>query len=164
MNNQKPGLVNDTKKSAKNLAQQVARQIAQEPLEILKAAGTQTLGTPEVNPNKVKQPQSAPKQSATSAPDGAYKEKIKQRDTRLLGALEQEIKEIRMQKEQNEQRVEMAEQQQKQQAAQQAAQNEAPPIVSSKPGRKMGATGPQGQKATAERQQKRVESPVQSST
>ncbi len=164
MNNQKPGLINDTKKSAKNLAQQVARQIAQEPLEILKAAGTQTLGTPEASPNSQRQQSNSSKQPGVAVPDGAYKEKVKQRDTRLLGALEQEIKEIRMQNEQKEQQVEMAEQQQKQQLAQQAAQNESLPIISSKPGRKMGAMGPQGQKATAERQQKRVESPVQSST
>lgn len=158
MNNQKPGLISDTKKSAKTLAQQVAKQIAREPLEILKGAGRQVLATPEA-------PSQAPRQQtqqSIGSPDmSAHAEKVKKQDTRLLSALEQEIKEISMRRDQKEQQIKMAEHEQKQQAAQ--VGKESPPMVSSKRSRRMGAQ-PQSQKATVERQQKHVESPVQSST
>jgi len=40
----KTGLAQDTTKSAKNLAQQIARQMAREPLEVLKTASSQVTG------------------------------------------------------------------------------------------------------------------------
>ena len=45
----KTGLAQDTAKSAKNLAQQIAKQMAQEPLEILKTAGEQITGSETPN-------------------------------------------------------------------------------------------------------------------
>lgn len=153
------GVINDAKKKTQQMAQQVARQIAQEPLEILKDAGKQVLGTPEAAPQ---QPQKTSGQQPSEYPDMAGRaQKVKQQDTRLLGALEQEIMEIRMQKAKKQEQIKMAEQEQKQQQAQ--VGGEAPPAVTSKRSRRMGAQS-QGQKATVERQQKHVESPVQSST
>lgn len=151
------GVINDAKKKTQQMAQQVARQIAQEPLEILKDAGKQVMGTPEVQ-SQAQKPQA---DSSNSQADIAGRaEKVKQQDRRLLGALEQEISEIRMQKAKAQEQAKVQEQQRQQQ---QQASVESVPMVTSKRSRRMGAQ-PQGQKASVERQQKHVESPVQSST
>jgi len=46
------GVVSDSAKSAKNLAKQVARQMAREPLEVLRAAGTQVGGGERMPPTQ----------------------------------------------------------------------------------------------------------------
>lgn len=155
MTTSKPGIVSDTKKSAKAIAQQIARQVAQEPTEILKTAGRQVIGTPEV----AKYPETQQPASETSpSPDlKAHAEKTKHKDTRLLQALEQEITEIRMKNKQEEDQVRMAEEQQRQQVAT-SQQKDVLPVISSKRSRRFGMG--KGQKAAAEREQVKTEKPV----
>jgi len=88
-------ITSDTGKSAKNLARQAARQIAREPLEVLKQAGKQVAGqetAPTPEPQSF-QPGVGQEVSPTK------KQEIQKRDTRLIQALEQELKDIKNQKE-----------------------------------------------------------------
>lgn len=130
----------------KKVAQQVAKQIAREPLEILKQAGKQLAGEGQ-KPMEV-----APPTLETQTSPGVpleEKKRIQTRDTRLLQALEEEIKDIRKQKEMEEQK-----------AKEQPASQEAPkPLVepSTKRSRKLFSFGP---KTQAERQKTRVEKPL----
>lgn len=83
-------------KDPQNLARQFAKQIANEPFEILKTA------TNQLNPEIQQNSQTASNQSRESQQDQAEEERKKQEDfvksKRLLGALEQEMKEIATQK------------------------------------------------------------------
>jgi hypothetical protein len=81
----KPGIASDTKKSGKSLAQKIARQVAQEPFEILKEAGREVTGT----------------QEPTRAEDTHSQEEIKLREAkdkaqskRQIDALAKELKDI----------------------------------------------------------------------
>ncbi len=175
------GPISNTKKTTQQIAQQVARQMAQEPLEVLKDAGKQLIGSPEVSshPN-FEQPTQPTQQSGRDLKEHA--QKLKQRDTRLLSALENEVKDIRKQEllktlqqkiaagdevalqeypeltDQERQYLETQIQMVVAQKQQQANQNTGIPLPASKPGRRMGAG--QGQKAQAEKQQTRVEKPM----
>ncbi len=130
----KPGIKSDTAKSAKSLAQQAARQIAQEPFEILKQAEKQVVGG------------EAPQTQRSEPVNPELREKIKEKDTRLIEALEKEIEDIKAQKKMEEQK-----------RAEKAPSPEAPePLVepSTKRSRKLFSFGP---KTQAERQKTRVE-------
>ena len=142
----KPGIKSDTAKSAKSLAGQAAKQIAQEPLEILKQAGKQLAGEGQ-KPMEVAPPTVETRVFLGVPPE--EKKRIQTRDTRLLQALEEEIKDIRKQKE-------MEEQKRIEQLAPQVAPK---PLVepSTKRSRKLFSFGP---KAQAERQKTRVERPL----
>ena len=96
----KPGIKSDTAKSAKSLAGQAAKQIAQEPLEILKQAGKQVAAGETLR--QPTQPEGLPTQSLGVSPE--LKEKIKEKDTRLIEALEKEIEDIKAQKKLEEQK------------------------------------------------------------
>lgn len=95
----KPGLANDTTKSAKNLAQTIAKQIAQEPWEILKQGGRQVIGT--------EQPQTQEGLGQEDISGGSFEEnqklvseRDKVRSQRLMQALQAELDEIKKKRQQ----------------------------------------------------------------
>ena len=143
----KLGIKSDTGKSARDLAKQAAKQIAREPLEILKQAGRQVGG--EVLPAPT--PQEGLQEQGANAVKPELREKIKSQDRRLIQALEKEIEDIKAQKK-------MAGE------AQESQPQEEPqkPLVepSTKPSRKLFSFG---RKAQAERQKTRVEKPIPTS-
>ncbi|MBI4153677.1 hypothetical protein HY503_01645 [Candidatus Woesebacteria bacterium] len=129
----------------KRIVKQVARQIVQEPLEILKQGGKQIARTETLRTQK---PQGAPNQSSEET-NKQLEQKIKEKDTRLIAALEKEIEDIRTQKKIEEQK---------------AKEQPQPPEVkkplvepSTKRSRRLFSFGP---KAQAERQKTRVEKPL----
>ena len=142
----KPGIKVGAGKSARDLAKQAAKQIAREPLEILKQAGRQ-VGGEALRPQT---PQEGPQAQGAEPVKPELKEKIKAQDRRLIQALEKEIEDIKAQKE-------MAGQQEPQPKAEPQK-----PLVepSTKPSRKLFSFGP---KAQAERQKTRVEKPIPTS-
>ena len=93
----KTGLAQDTSKSTKNLAQQVARQMAREPLEILKNAGDQLSNRQEVRPldrgEATMVHEADPQKNINDA--GVLNDKLK--STRLVEALNREIGDIQKQ-------------------------------------------------------------------
>lgn len=142
----KPGLKSDTAKSTKNLAKQAAKQIAQEPFEILKQAGKQVVGGETL---KYPTPQEVPQTQSPGGVTPELREKIKEKDTRLIEALEKEIEDIKVQKKMEEQK-----------GVEKAPPQEAPkPLVEplTRRSRKLFSFGP---KAQAERQKTRVEKPL----
>lgn len=165
--------------SAKNLAQQIAKQMAQEPLEILKAAKDQVAAS-ETTPSN---PQSSQgNESQQKSVENQQKLQDNMRSTRRMEALNQELKDIRKQdlfkdlQNKISQGVDVPiadyteltmEQKQVLMAQKEAYQNQKSkmenqntsadiPAIRSKPSRRFGA----GQKQEAERQQTRVEKPV----
>jgi hypothetical protein len=132
----KPGIASDTKKSGKSLAQQIARQMGQEPFEILKEAGREVMGTQE--PMK--------RENARFQEEVKLREaKDKAQSKRQIEALEKELKDI--------QTI----------SAQKAQERAAPepkkvvePVVEPTPKRSRRFLG-FGPKAQAERQKTRVE-------
>jgi hypothetical protein len=147
------GVVNDTKQTAKQIAQKIAKQIAQEPIEILKQAGEQVTGTQEVGETQTQNVPSQEGQPPVPASEVQLKQKLQVQGQRQLQALETEIKEITQKKEQKEAMEEQEEAIQKQQEQQ---VEKAPPQVSSKPSRRF--TG--GQKQAAQKEATRVEKPL----
>ncbi len=133
------------KQQIKNIAKQAAKQIAQEPLEILKQAGEQVAGAPSVEA-KPQQPQ-AEKPVTTQE---VQQKKAKARS--LYTALENELREIQ---------VKQAQEQQVGEEVQPQIQEK--PLVepATKPSRRFLGFGP---KAHVERQKTHVERPQQSST
>lgn len=173
------GIKSDTTKSAKSIAQQVARQMAREPLEILKESGKQVLGSPEMAKSKeIGTPEKSGSDDLIA--HNQKKEQVKRKDTSLLSALQSEVRDIQKQnlikdlqlKIQNgedvylEQYPELSENERQlfqSQIASVMTQSQmqtklpvAPP--SSKPGRRFGMG--RGPKVTAEKQQTRVEKPI----
>lgn len=142
----KPGIKSDTTKSVKGLTKQVARQVAQEPFEILKQAGKQVVGGETL---KYQAPQEVPQTQGPGVAIPELKEKIKEKDTRLIEALEKEIEDIKAQKKLEEQkRLEEA----------QAPEAKKPLVEpSTKRSRKLFSFGA---KTQAERQKTRVEKPL----
>lgn len=129
----------------KKVVTQVARQIAQEPIEILKQGGKQIEGAETL---RTQAPQEAPNQSSEQT-NKQPEQKIKEKDTRLIEALEKEIEDIRAQKKMQEQK-----------AKGELPPPEAPePLVepSTKRSRRLFSFG---RKTQAERQKTRVEKPL----
>lgn len=143
------GIAADSAKSAKNLAKQIAKQIAREPLEVLKAAGSQVGGT-----ERVPTPQTAPVVPASKEPTPQDKAKIEAQGQRQLAALESEIRDIQS-KQQQEAAVKI--QQEQAIAAQAQEEKKELPNIPSKPSRRLFGIG---QKAQAEKQKTRVEKPL----
>lgn len=147
----KPGLASDATKSAKNLAQTIAKQIAQEPWEILKQGGRQITGT--------EQPQG--QETSGQQRDGSFQEnqelnleRDKVRSQRLMQALQAELDEIKKKKEQ-----EKVLKLQKEQIVQEQQKNIAPPLVepASRKGRRLFNFG---KKTQMQRQQTQTERPL----
>lgn len=88
------GILSDTGKSAKQLAQDIVKKGLSESQEILKEAKKQILSTESVEPSKkpaISKREGLVSTSKTSLPNP---NELKQKDLRLLQALEQETKEI----------------------------------------------------------------------
>jgi len=88
----KQGVISDTTKSAKNLAQQIAKQMAREPLEILKNSREQITGE-KLTPSE-KQPSQVDEQKEVNDAN-MLNDKLK--STRLVEALNREIGDIQKQ-------------------------------------------------------------------
>jgi len=142
-------LVGDSAKNAKMLAKQIAKQMAREPMEVLKTAGSQVGGAERVPP-----PQAAPAIPSSKEPTPQDKARIEAQGQRQLAALESEIRDI-----QNKQQQEAAVKIQQEQAIAAQAQEEKKelPNIPSKPSRRLFGIG---QKAQAEKQKTRVEKPL----
>ena len=170
--------------SAKNLAQKIARQIAEEPIEILKDAGNQIIGAEQGNlQENSSQNQNPENQAKIIRHQNELQDRAK--SGRRMEALNRELSDIHKQDlfkdlqakisqgdeipvadyselSMEQQQVLIAQMEavkyQKQQAAYNQSQGGTLSIIS-KPSRKMGA-GQRGQKAEAEKQTTRVEKPV----
>jgi len=89
------------KKSARDLAKASAKQVLKEPLEILSSVGKQVVGTETGGQNVPQENQSS---GAFESQVGPQKEEeIKAKSKRLIEALEQELEDIKRQKEMEEQ-------------------------------------------------------------
>ncbi|HET7099120.1 MAG TPA: hypothetical protein VFI61_02720 [Patescibacteria group bacterium] len=178
----KTGLAQDSTKSAKNLAQQIARQMAQEPLEILKTASSQVTGAEIQKPQESHtEPQNLDNQTKQIQEQQEVQDKMK--STRRMEAYKHELDDMRKQdlfrdlqakitqglevplEDYSELSVEQkqvlkaqmeAVKFQKQQAEYNESQGGKSLFGSAKKGRKMGG----GQKQAAEKEQTRVEKPV----
>lgn len=175
------GIGNSAKKSAAQLAQQIARQMGEEPLEVLKTAKEQATGVESSNQGEkqAENPQQAEQQKKI---EEQQKKQDEMKSQRLMEALKRELSDIEHQdvfhtlqakitegievpleeypeltREQKE--VLMAQMQavkEQKATAQARAGAEAPPVVSAKPSRRMGST----RKQEAQKQQQHVEKPV----
>lgn len=148
----KGGITSGAAKSAKTLAQQVARQVAREPIEVLKQAGQQVAGKePEAS-------QRGPLQETKPAREGGVdpqlKLKMEAQGQRQLAALEAEIKDIQIRKQQE---AAAKAQEERAIAAQSQAEKKELPKVPARPSRRLFGSG---QKAQAEKQKTRVEKPL----
>lgn len=176
-------IVSDTTNSAKTLAQQIAKQMAKEPLEVLKGVREQVTGEELTGlPNKNKLPQpiqtSDPEREKLLHEQNQIKDQV--RSNRLIEALNRELSDIHKQKVYKElqERIMAGEwipleeyteltMEQKQvlmaemEAVKVRMQNQTNsfrevPVINSKPSRRFGA----GQKQQAQKEQTRVEKPV----
>ena len=174
--------VQNTAKTARDLAQKIAKQMAQEPFEVLKTAREQ-VAPPEISPQNHQPAQNNENQN--KAQEEQQKAQDKMKVSRRMEALEAELRDIHKQdtfkdlqakisqgievplEDYSELSMEQrqvlkaqmeAVKYQKQQAAYNESQSGVPMAVA-KPGRRMGA-GQKSQKAEAEKQQTRVEKPV----
>lgn len=136
--------MNDTAKSAKNLAQQVAKQVAAEPWEILKQAEGQITGVGQ------EQKQETLVQQEVS--DNSERDKV--RSQRLMQALQVELDEIKKKKEQEK----VLKAQQEQMAKEEEKKVEQPLIEPSvRKGRRLFDFG---KKTQMQRQQTQTERPL----
>ncbi len=173
------GTANQVGQSAKNLAQQIAKQMAREPLEILKDAKEQTAGD-SLNASEKPRENQADDQKKIIGEQGQITDQLK--SGRRMEALNRELEDIRKQKifSELQRRISAGEEialeeypelstEQKQvlNAQMEAYQNQklnsekqnenvGVPGIHSKPSRRFGA----GQKQEAEKLQTRVEKPV----
>lgn len=86
--------VHSAGKSTKDLAKKIARQVAQEPLEVLKSAREQTFGAETLKP--VENPQTE-KLAQTSGQDRGQEENDKLKSGRRLEALNKELEDMHKQ-------------------------------------------------------------------
>jgi len=91
----KTGLAQDTAKSAKNLAQQIAKQMAREPLEILKDAKEQAIGEESFGQSDSQQFDDLDHQKKLAEHQNELQDKIK--SSRRMEALDRELIDIRKQ-------------------------------------------------------------------
>ena len=91
----KTGLAQDTTKSAKSLAQQIAKQMAREPLEILKSAGGQVNGESFPSNENPPQRQETSDQKKLEGHQNELQDKMK--STRRMEALNRELSDIQKQ-------------------------------------------------------------------
>jgi hypothetical protein len=176
------GTAKQAGQSARDLAQKIAGQMAQEPLEFLKTARDQ-VATPETSPQNP--PPGQNNEIRNKARIDQEKAQDKMKSSRRMEALDQELKDIRKQDlfkdlqakisqgievpledyaelSMEQKQVLKAQMEAVKYQKQQAAYNETQGGVAmavAKPGRRMGARQ-RGQKAEAEKQQTRVEKPV----
>jgi len=88
----KTGLAQDTAKSAKSLAQQVAKQMAREPLEILKSARDQAVGGETPSPENFSPASGSEDQKKLIQHQGELNDRMK--SSRRMEALNRELSDI----------------------------------------------------------------------
>lgn len=172
------GYFSDTKKATKNIAQQIARQMAQEPLEVLKESGRQLSGNENLEKPKSQEDQKGGENKGVQEIDV---KNAQMKSQRLYDAYKREIEDIRREKvfkdiqgriaqgeyvplldypelarEQREVLAAQYQAVQEQKRAQAQGQEKGNPQIVSKPSRRMMA----GQKTAMKREQTRVEKPV----
>jgi len=177
----KSGLGQNTAKTAQDIAKNIAKQIAHEPLEVLKDAGDQIVGTEPAKPQETNKADNRANNSTADIMSRQGEVKDKTFAERRMRALQSEIDDIRKQDvfkdlqtriSQGEsvpvedyQELSMEQKQvlkaqmeavKNQIAREQAGSVDNVPTIHSKPSRRFGA----GQKHEAEKQQTRVEKPV----
>lgn len=178
----KSGIVQNTAKTAQDIAKNIAKQIAHEPLEVLKDAGDQLAGTEPAHPQETNKADNKAGNSSTAdivSRQGDVKDKTFAE--RRMRALQSEIDDIRKQDVFKDLQTRISqgesvpvedyqelsmEQKQVLKAQMEAVKNQIAreqagsvgnvPTIHSKPSRRFGA----GQKHEAEKQQTRVEKPV----
>lgn len=91
------GTIGDTKKTTQQMAKQVARQMAQEPLEILKTAGQQISGAEAPTPDSSRGPLQEPKEPKKEE-EMQLKRKIEVQGQRQMQALQKELQDMEGQK------------------------------------------------------------------
>ncbi|MDO8452807.1 MAG: hypothetical protein Q7S79_03590 [bacterium] len=101
------------KKQAQSIAQSIAKQIANEPVEILNSAADQILGVPEKK--ETSGTQGVPLQGYGQEPDAA---KIQRREARHLQAFREELQQIQQLKRERVQQFQQSKQQVEQQQQQ----------------------------------------------
>ena len=169
--------------TARDLAQKIARQIVEEPLELVKNVGSQVTGV-ETQKSQENSSQNLNPESQAKAVQHQNELQDKAKSSRRMEALNQELEDIHKQDlfkdlqnkiaqgievpiadytelSMEQKQVLKAQMEavkfQKQQAAHSESQNKAP-FITSKPSRRFGVV--RSQKAEAERQQTRVEKPI----
>ena len=177
----KPGLAQNTAKSAKTLAQNVARQMAREPLEVLKTAGSQVAGetpmqqdsfphgqTPDTQAKIIQNQRESADRMKSGRRMEAYQRELddirkqnvfKDLQSRIAQGIVvplEDYPELTMEQKQVLRAQEEAVEFQKKQAEYVESKKGGLPTVKSKPSRRFG----HGQKQEAEKQQTRVEKPV----
>lgn len=145
------GIKSQVAGQTKTLAQQIAKQVAQEPLEVIKTGAAQVAGMEKPSlqppPRQFSQSQPAP----TQADIEVLRQQDQSRSKQLHENLEREIKEIREKK--NQERILQAQAQ-----AVPVEQNIQPlQSVASRPSRKLFSFGA---KADAQRKKTRIERPL----
>jgi len=153
-------LKSDAAKQGKNLAQQIAKQIAKEPFEIGKTAFEQVAGVDNQNESPIQNNSAVPNQTEIrkKSEEELIKEIDKVRGQRILEALENEIKEIAVNKKNEKEKKEYLEKQEEL-----IQKEEIKPLIIpvSKKSRNilagMGKKPKADSSLQAERQQKRVE-------
>jgi hypothetical protein len=121
----KPGVSGSTKKIAK----QAVKQVAREPIEILRTAGKQVSGAESApRPNReLSREKVEPKEEKVPLDD----ERIKVKSKRLLTALEKEIEDIRKQKELEEEKK-LKEEEIREQILEEEEKKKPLPVISTK--------------------------------
>ncbi len=115
----------NTKKSAKQIAQDAAKKIAREPLEILKSAGSQVAGT-EKTPEGPRENQASQQPPQETGKPPVSEAEINAKSKRLMEALEKELEDIKKLKDQE---ALQEEQQEVVEEAQKVEANKAQPLV-----------------------------------
>jgi hypothetical protein len=150
----KPALINDSAKSAKNLAQTIAKQIAQEPWEILKQGGRQVAGTEETQGQEFSGQQNETGSDSFEENQKLVSDRDKVRSQRLMQAYQSELDEIKKKKEQ-----EKALKLQQEQLAKEEEKRVEQPLIepASRKGRQIFNFG---KKTQMQRQQTQTENPI----
>lgn len=151
-----PTIASNTVKSAKDLAKSVVGQLAREPWEILKQAGSEAMGN-EQDGQAEEFENTHPGESKTAQQQQNEKmlsERDKIRSQRLVEALEAELKEIRQAKAQKE----LAQKRQEDIVKQEQLPPKPVAQLSSKPNRRLLSFGKK--KSQVERQQTQTERPL----
>jgi vacuolar-type H+-ATPase subunit I/STV1 len=157
-------LGNDASQNAKNLAQNIAKQIGKIPFEVGQTAVDQVTGNETSESAPWKETAQKPEAQNQRPPEEEEKEKaLQEKDNRTIAALEQEMKEIRERKEAVKSYQEQTEERQK------AAEENAPQTfmeADSKKSRNIFNLGQKPKSKTgqlqADRQKVHVEKPIQS--
>lgn len=127
------GIISSTRASVTDIAKKAARQVAEEPVEILKTGTEQALGGQVIKDL----PREEDKAKEAEKSKDFDQERRAREDARFMKALEAEIADIRRSRDQEKLLAKRKEEEEKARIARQSASQELP-TVSSKPSRRLG--------------------------